>query len=394
MQIILPSAVSSAIQQLNNAGYEAYAVGGCVRDSLMGIAPKDWDITTSATPAEMQTVFADSRTIETGLKHGTLTVIKEGLPLEITTYRVDGDYSDGRHPDSVAFTGCLADDLQRRDFAINAMAYHPNIGVVDLYGGQEDISDGLISCVGEAKKRFSEDALRILRALRFASVLGFAITKETELAIRALYPTLSCVSVERITTEVTKLLSGTSAQRILIDYPEVFRHILPEIEGTHEYSLLSRVPATPIARWTALFYACDLSAEKAGGILRRLRLDNRSIRAAHTLISCRHMPLQTDADLLRLLNRLDNTDLLRDYMALNELDVDTCQRIVNVVADRRCYKVSMLAISGDDIVACGVRGPDVGVMLEALLNAVMDGKCTNEKKALLQYMQTLKKPVQ
>lgn len=394
MQIILPPAVSTAIQQLNNAGYEAYAVGGCVRDSLMGIAPKDWDITTSATPAEMQAVFADSRTIETGLKHGTLTVIKEGLPLEITTYRVDGDYSDGRHPDSVAFTGCLADDLQRRDFAINAMAYHPDIGVVDLYGGQEDISDGLISCVGEAKKRFSEDALRILRAMRFASVLGFAITKETELAIRALYPTLSCVSVERITTEVTKLLSGTSAQRILIDYPEVFRHILPEMGGAHEYSLLSRVPATPIARWTALFYACDLSAEKAGGILRRLRLDHRSIRAVQTLISCRHIPLQTDADLLRLLNRLDNTDLLRDYMALNELDFDTCQRIVNMVTDRRCYKISMLAISGDDIVACGVRGPDVGVMLEALLNAVMDGKCTNEKKALLQYMQTLKKPVQ
>ena len=394
MQIILPSAVSTAIQQLNNAGYEAYAVGGCVRDSLMGTEPKDWDITTSATPAEMQMVFADSRTIETGLKHGTLTVIVEGLPLEITTYRVDGDYSDGRHPDSVAFTGCLAEDLQRRDFTINAMAYHPDKGVVDLYGGQEDISDELISCVGVAQKRFSEDALRILRALRFASVLGFSITKETELAIRALYPTLSCVSVERITMEMTKLLCGTSAQRILVDYPEVFRHILPEMGGVHEYSLLSRVPATPVTRWAALLYSCDLSADEAGVILRRLRLDHRSVRAVQTLISCRYMPLQTDADLLRLLNRLDNTDLLRDYLALNELDVATCQRIVNMVTDRRCYKISMLAVNGNDIVAGGANGPDVGAILQALLNAVMDGKCTNNKQALLQYMQTLKKPVQ
>lgn len=394
MVITLPTAVETAIRQLNTAGYEAYAVGGCVRDSLLGKEPTDWDITTSATPEEMQEVFASYRTVETGLKHGTLTVIIDGMPLEITTYRVEGDYSDGRHPNSVSFTRCLSEDLCRRDFTVNAMAYHPAIGIVDLYGGREDLNSGIISCVGESEKRFSEDALRILRALRFASVLGFRITKDTECAIRALYPTLSCVSIERIATELGKLLCGVSAQRIVSDYFEVMHHLIPELQSGNDFYLLSIVPPESVARWAALFWCCGLSAEAAGEVLRRLRLDNHTIRNVKTLLNCRSMPHHTDADLLRLLNCLGDGDLLRDYLALVEMDGNTCLRIQRLIADNRCYKTSMLAVGGDDVVACGFCGPEVGLVLSALLNAVIDGVCTNEKQELIQYMQTMKKPVQ
>lgn len=394
MQIILPAAVESAIRQLNTAGYEAYVVGGCVRDSLLGKNPTDWDITTSATPAEMQKVFADYRTVETGLKHGTLTVIIDDMPLEITTFRVDGDYFDGRHPDSVMFTRCLTEDLCRRDFTINAMAYHPTVGLVDAFGGQDDLADGLISCVGEASKRFSEDALRILRALRFASVLGFRISKDTEMAIRALFPTLSCVSTERITAELGKLLCGISVQRIVGDYFDVFCHIIPEMKDAKEFYLLSQTPPSPVARWSAFFYCCNLSAESADTVLHRQRVDNHTIRAVKTLIACRYLPHNTDADLLRLLNRLNNVELLRDYLTLVDIDGATCLRIEHLIAEKRCYNLSMLAINGDDIVACGIHGPKVGIVLTSLLDAVIDGKCPNEKQALLQYMQVLKKPVQ
>lgn len=394
MVIFLPTEVETAIRQLNTAGYEAYAVGGCVRDSLLGKAPTDWDITTSATPTEMQEVFASYRMVETGLKHGTLTVIIDGMPLEITTYRVEGDYSDGRHPDSVSFTRCLSEDLRRRDFTVNAMAYHPLVGLVDLYGGREDLADGLVSCVGESEKRFSEDALRILRALRFASVLGFRITKDTECAIRALYPTLSCVSIERIATELDKLLCGTSAQRIVSDYFEVFLHLIPALQAAKDFYLLSIVPSVHVARWAALFWCCGLSAEAAGEVLRRLRLDNHTIRDVKTLLNCRSMPHHTDADLLRLLNCLGDGDLLRDYLALVEMDGNTCLRIQRLIADNQCYKTSMLAVSGNDVIACGFRGPEIGSVLSALLNVVMDGNCSNEKQELIQYMQTMKKPVQ
>ena len=215
VHIDLPVAVSSAIQKLNSAGFEAYAVGGCIRDSLLEYQPDDWDITTSATPSEMQAVFAEYRTVETGLQHGTLMVLLDGMSLEITTYRVDGTYSDGRHPDGVSFTRALSEDLRRRDFTINAMAYHPKTGLVDLYDGQADLAAAIIRCVGEPYRRFEEDALRILRALRFSSTLGFAMDDATAQALRALSSTLTKVSVERITTEFVKLLCGKDAENVL-----------------------------------------------------------------------------------------------------------------------------------------------------------------------------------
>ena len=390
----LPDAVLHAIQKLNEAGYEAYAVGGCVRDSLMGKAPQDWDITTSATPDEMQDVFAACRCIKTGLQHGTLTVILEDMPLEITTYRVDGDYSDGRHPDWVAFTPSLLEDLQRRDFTINAMAYHPTVGLVDPYGGQKDIRRGVIRCVGEADRRFSEDSLRILRALRFASVLGFSLDDDTSSSLLRLSPTLTRVAMERISVEVQKLLCGRDACRIVNEYKNVIHVVLPELSHCSDFSLLSRIPATPHVRFAALFLASGCSVDIAETVLRRLRMDKCTINCITQLLLCNHYPKDTDTDLLWLLNRLDK-HLIFDYLSLHMADETVIQRTRYLLDTNACYKVSMLAIDGNDIVASGIHaGPAVGCVLQLLLDAVIKGECPNEKKTLLNYVTKLKMPVQ
>lgn len=391
----LPVAVSSAIQKLNDAGFEAYAVGGCVRDSLLGRKPDDWDITTSALPQDMQSVFAEYRTIETGLKHGTLTVLMNGVPLEITSYRVDGAYSDGRHPDTVCFTRSLDEDLKRRDFTINAMAYHPHAGLIDLFNGQEDLAAGVVRCVGEPCKRFSEDALRILRALRFASVLGFRTDTKTEIALRTLSPTLSRVSAERIYAELSKLLCGASVSRVLHDYSCVIYEILPEIRSTDAFECLTRVPPTRAARFAALFWSELYDPQMVETALRRLRMDQRTMRDVLTLLSARGMPLATDSDALRLLNRLDDTNLIHDYLSLCNADDELRRRVERLLAEKRCYKVAMLAVNGSDLLAAGVRnGPEIGNILNRLLDAVIDEVCSNDKESLLSYVATIKKPVQ
>lgn len=395
MFITLPDAVLHAIQHLNKAGFEAYAVGGCVRDSLMGKSPEDWDITTSATPEEMQAVFHEHRCLETGLQHGTLTVIVEDTSLEITTYRVDGTYSDGRHPDSVVFTRSLAEDLRRRDFTINAMAYHPIHGLVDLYGGREDLRDGTIRCVGDANCRFNEDALRILRALRFASVLGFTLESDTAAALRRLAPTLTRVAMERITTEWAKLLCGTHCSAILQQFSEVVSVFLPEIRLTHDYALLTRVNPSVHTRLAALFLTTTTPLQEAEASLQRLRLDKQTVRRIHLLLTA---PPPTnsmdDAFLLRLLNHLD-ADLVFDYFSVYEIDTSVLQRTQQLLNNNVCYRISMLAVNGDDLVGAGISpGIAVGATLNDLLNAVMDGVCANTKNDLLAYVNHQKKPVQ
>lgn len=394
MHINLPSAVLTALEKLNTAGFEAYAVGGCVRDSQMGKKPFDWDITTSATPRETASVFTDFRTIETGIKHGTVTVIVDNTPLEITTFRLEGVYSDGRHPDSVSFSQRLSDDLQRRDFTINAMAYHPHTGLVDLYHGQADLADATIRCVGEPEKRFEEDALRIIRALRFAAVLDFAIDDATDVALRRLSPTLDKVSVERITAELSKLLCGKAASRIVGEYNDVFRCILPELPANSDYRLLSVTESTPIARFAALLWESEVSAECAEDILRRLRLDNHTIQSVTRLIRCKGMPHDNTQDLLWLLNRLD-TDLVWDYLTLNNV-ADTPRALVErLIRDGCCYKLSMLATNGRDLQKSGIGdGPVIGETLHTLLEAVINGDCRNNKSDLLRYANKIKKPVQ
>ena len=227
--LTLPAPVSDLLGRLTRAGFSAYVVGGCVRDSLLGLEPHDWDICTSALPDQMQEVFRDDRTVDTGLKHGTLMVIVDHEPYEVTTFRVDGDYTDHRHPDSVVFVDDLTKDLARRDFTVNAMAWSPDAGLQDPFAGQQDLSANLIRCVGKPEQRFEEDALRVLRALRFASVYDFAIEPDTASAIRKKAPDLKLVAGERIREELLKLLCGKAAGRILREYPEVLAEIIPEI---------------------------------------------------------------------------------------------------------------------------------------------------------------------
>ena len=229
MDWVLPAQVNTALARLHDAGYEAYIVGGCVRDRIMGREPKDYDITTSALPEQTAAVFAGERIIETGMKHGTVTVLLDGEPLEITTFRIDGTYSDSRHPDAVTFTPSLREDLARRDFTMNAMAYSSETGLVDPFGGQADIAAKYIRCVGDPDLRFREDALRILRALRFSSVLGFPIEPETDGAARYLCLLLKKISAERVFSELKQLLCGPDVRRVLLDYAGVLGAVLPEI---------------------------------------------------------------------------------------------------------------------------------------------------------------------
>lgn len=390
MFIQLPDAVVHAIAKLNAAGYEAYAVGGCVRDSLLGKAPTDWDITTSATPDEMQVVFANYLTIATGLKHGTLTVLVDETPLEITTYRIDGDYTDGRRPDSVQFTRSLGEDLRRRDFTVNAMAYHPEVGLVDDHNGQADLADRVIRCVGDPSQRFAEDSLRILRALRFSSVLGFGVDSDTSAALIAAAPTLSRVAVERIWVELTKLLCGVDAASIVSEYTDVLSVVIPEIQRFSDVSIVSKVSNKSYLRLAALFCAAELPTDAAIAILRRLHADTHTIECVKKLLSCRKWPIDTDADLLLLLRSLD-ADLIFDYFELVNVNDTIIDRVKDFLQDGVCYKVSMLAVNGEDMIAAGIPvGPEIGQTLNWLLNEVIHGRCDNVKEDLLIHIHNTK----
>ena len=239
--LTLPSQVHTALDRLTAAGWEAYVVGGAVRDALRGCAAGDWDITTNAEPAQVERVFAGERLIETGLRHGTVTVLLDGLPLEITTYRVDGDYTDHRRPDAVRFTRSLREDLLRRDFTMNALAYNPRTGLVDVCGGAEDIARGVVRCVGEPDRRFQEDGLRILRALRFASVLGFQIAPETAAAIHRNRALLQYLAAERVQSELTKLLCGQNVDAVLREFSDVLAVPIPELRPMFGFEQLRPV---------------------------------------------------------------------------------------------------------------------------------------------------------
>ncbi len=436
MNISLPSPVAQALSLLNRSGYEAYVVGGCVRDSLMGKRPEDWDITTNAAPTEMQTVFAGYRTIETGLKHGTLTVLVEDMPLEITTYRIDGTYSDSRRPDSVTFTSRLREDLQRRDFTINALAYHPETGIVDHFSGLADLAAGRIVCVGNPEKRFTEDALRIARALRFSATLGFPIEKVTAAAIHKLAPLLRRIAAERVATELKKLLCGRDVRQVLLAYPDVMTVILPELQPMiglqqenpyhhltvyeHTVETVAASPALPVHRLTMLLHdagkpACytrdeqgfdhfrghpAVSAAIAEQALERLRFDRSTIEAVKKLILHHDDTLShTDRALRRLLNKL-GADLAPMLVDVQMADVwgqhpdkrddrlvfleHLRRRLEELIAENACFRVKHLAITGEDLLQLGFpAGPKLGNALQTLLEAVMDDACPNEPNALL-----------
>ena len=391
MRMDLPAPVLHSLFALNQAGYEAYVVGGCVRDSLMGKTPFDWDITTSALPEETLAVFRDYRTIETGIQHGTVTVIVEDTPLEITTYRVDGDYSDGRHPDAVAFTHSLAEDLRRRDFTINAMAYSPDKGVVDLFGGLQDLSNSIIRAVGDPETRFTEDSLRILRGLRFSATLGFAIETTTAKAIHNLYQTLNRVSTERITTELTKLLCGQNASKILEEYADVLECVIPYQLNYHRVAqFLSMVTPTPLYRYSTLLF--DLNENEVTTLSKKLRFSRCLTEKLQVIVRYKNTPLYPSSpDVLRLLNKLDPelTQVLLSVRAVyDHADYSPIQQLAqNLVIQGACYRISDLAVKGVDLLATGMRpGPSIGVALSFLLDAVIDGHCPNEKETLLDYL--------
>lgn len=437
--LFLPPQVEFALNKLTAAGYEAYIVGGCVRDILRGESPSDYDITTSAEPQQTVEVFAGERIIETGLKHGTVTLLKEGMPLEITTYRIDGGYTDNRRPDRVTFTKTLTEDLARRDFTVNAMAYSRSGGIVDAFGGEEDLKNGIIRTVGDADCRFNEDALRIMRAIRFASVLDFKISDDTKKSIIKNRHLLNNISVERISTELIKLLCGKNAKEIILEYHEVLEVILPEIKGMHGFNQKNRwhiydvlthtavavenTPAYPILRLTALLHDCgkpdtfftddkgighfyghpEVSTQKAKEAFARLKLDNATTSLALTLIKYHDMPIEpTKKAVKKALNKLSPDvffmllDIKRaDNLAQNPeltadvlVTIETLGKIAKeIIQKEECFCLKDLKVNGNDLINAGIpAGKKLGQTLELLLEAVINEEVVNEKNALLTYL--------
>ena len=430
----IPEPVSEALQRLERAGHAAYLAGGCVRDLLRGVPPHDYDLTTDALPEETMEVFSAFPVIPTGLKHGTVTVLLDGFPLEITTFRTDGTYSDGRRPDSVRFTRTIEEDLRRRDFTVNAMAWSPVRGLADPYGGQTDLRNRLLRCVGVAEERFSEDALRILRGARFASCLGFALEEETERAMLRLTPALAQVSAERISAEFLRLLCGQDAERVLLRYRELMAFFLPELRPcfdfeqhtrhhcydvyTHTIKVVAAVPPEPTLRLAALFHdlakpACFVLREGKGHfpehpeqgaavsetVLRRLRVEKKRIREVGTLIRMHDAYLKRSSaeaapDLLRSVPSALVYPLL-DLMeadAKAKADPETSlahvkalrEEVERLQAQHPCLTLGDLAIRGDDLLAMGVpSGPEMGNLLQELLDRVTRGELENTREALL-----------
>ncbi len=385
----MPAAPATLIRRLNAAGFEAYAVGGCVRDTLLGLIPDDWDITTSALPQETAHVFADCHVIETGLQHGTITVRFEGKNYEITTFRVDGDYTDNRHPDRVTFTPNAEEDVKRRDFTINAMLWHPDSGIHDFVGGMADLQNNVLRCVGEPKRRFSEDALRILRALRFAAVYGFAVQPETRCAAVQLADTLCAVSAERIRVELFKLLCGAHAAGILDVFANVIREVLPEVTLTAQMlQTLDRAPRDLVCRLAVLLQKTDAAA-----VLRRLKTDNATIAQVDFVLQTVRLSPTTDPIALKKLLRLYSPKTLQRsinfHIALGK-DIPawkaTASALEALLSTNPCYSLEKLQISGKDILSFGLKGKEIGMMLDCVLTAVIEETCENERDALLTFV--------
>lgn len=354
--MLFPESVSKAVRLLEEAGFEAYPVGGCVRDTFLHLPCSDFDITTSALPEETRAVFSDYKVIETGIRHGTVTVMMD-LPLEITTFRVDLGYTDGRHPDAVAFTRSLREDLARRDFTINAMASRDG-KIIDPFGGLADIAGKRIRAVGDPYVRFREDALRILRGLRFAATLKFEIERETAAAMEAEKENLKNVSVERITEEIRRLSVGAHASRLVRNHLSVLRAVIPGLNPDLK-KLASLPPASPL-RLAALLG--DVRA------LDSLRLSNREADAVRFLLTA-----EVPTDPKRSLRRYGAWYTMLLYL-YHELEF-TMPDVI--------WKVKQLAVSGDDLLALGLSGVQIGETLEALLDAVMAGEVRNEREELL-----------
>ena len=394
-EILLPAAVTALLGRLRDGGFSAYAVGGCIRDSLLGRPVHDWDITTAARPEDTKAVFSDRRTLDTGLRHGTVTVLCENEPYEITTYRIDGAYADGRHPDAVAFTDLLAEDLKRRDFTVNAMAYAPSDGLVDLFGGREDLQRRLMRAVGDPAERFTEDALRILRAVRFAAVLGFSVEEETFSAACALRDRLSMVSGERICQEMNKLLCADSPAQILRKGAPVIAAAWPLATDSvrKNADCVSSLPARLPLRLAALFDGTEPS--KLCARLMRLR-QSRRVAAEAAAIADTAAALKEAAE-GRMRSLLGGTSLsvcrdacllaaAKGTLSLEEAAARASQ-FETWTAQHLCCRREDLALSGRDLMILGVpAGTAVGKWLDILLAEVLEGRLPNTQEALAEYV--------
>lgn len=435
MTMDMPKNVDTAINLLQSAGFEAYAVGGCVRDSLLGKTPNDWDITTSAKPEDMKSVLADFHCIDTGIKHGTVTVVIDGEPLEITTFRLDGEYEDNRHPKSVTFTSNLGADLGRRDFTVNAMAYSKKTETVDLFGGQNDLKNGIIRCVGDPDRRFNEDALRILRALRFASALDFEIEEKTAQSLLKNRALLGNISEERIAKELLKLVCGKGAKRILTGFAPVLFEILPELQpmyknshdnphhcyDIYEHTLIAveSIDPEPTLRFAMLLHDCGkpavkkfdengvahfyghqrISAEISAQILARLKVSNKFRDEILFLVSNhdRWELYENTEEMPRYLSKFGLDGVLKllkvmraDVLAQSpeyryRLDqiADAEKTAKNLAAQKPCLSLSELQINGRTLMDIGIpQGRKLGAVLAQLLDEVIDGVTKNTQEAL------------
>lgn len=436
MEIILPQGAQFIIGRLSRHGKSCYAVGGCVRDSLRGETPKDWDFTTDALPDEIEAYFSDQKTVTVGKKYGTIAVILDGEQYEITTFRVDGEYKDSRHPETVLFSDDLRDDLSRRDFTVNAMAYSPTTGLVDLFGGKSDLEYGVIRCVGDPAKRFGEDALRILRALRFASVLNFTIEPQTQNAILQMKDTLANIASERIVAEMNKLLCGENVASVLRRFRYVISVFIPELTSTfgfeqnsphhnrtvyrHIVASVKNIEPDAILRTTMLFHDIAkplsqttdergkshyrnhpmLGAAMAEKIMKRLCYPNHFIDEVTTLIRHHDDRIKPDtviikkylgllgADLMRKLIKVQRADIYAQSMYMREEKLSNLDEVEKeterILAAGECYQLKMLAVSGRDIIHLGVAsGKQIGKILNTLLNMVIKGEINNSREELL-----------
>ena len=431
----LPEQVQNILLRLESAGYEAWCVGGAVRDALLGLTPGDWDVTTSAPPEVTLALFAP-HALPTGLQHGTVTV-GGGHGVEVTTFRRDGNYLDNRHPDHVEFTGSLTEDLARRDFTVNAIAVNLRGELADPFGGRADLAARTLRAVGEAEKRFEEDALRILRGLRFASKLGFTIEPDTAEAIRRCAPLLRNIAPERIQVETTGILCGQYAAEVLLDYPDVLGVFMPEIlpcVGFDQHSVyhcydvwehtaraVAAAKPLPVLRWALLLHdlgkpsTFTMDEEGRGhfyghwresvplgeAILNRLRMDNHSKRTILTLVERHDTPLTLSEksvrrslarygeETLRLLlevKRADNLAQAEPYRDRQTLIAQFEDLLELALQSGECFSLKQLAVKGGDLTALGLRGPAVGEALNELLDLVMDEKLPNDKGVLLEYI--------
>ena len=440
----IPAPVRQILQRLRDRGFLAYAVGGCVRDTLLGRIPGDWDICTSALPLETEACFSDLRVIETGLKHGTVTVLLAGAPYEITTFRRDGNYLDHRRPEQVAFVSSLEEDLRRRDFTINAMALGLNGEVIDLFGGREDLDRRVIRCVGDPEQRFREDALRILRGLRFASQLEFTLEPDTAAAMERCKDLLALVSGERIYAEMTKLLVGPGAASVLERYGTILAGAFPELLPAmgflqrhpchnrdvwgHTVEALGYSAPEPVIRWALLLHDlgkpdCFTLDEKGTGhfyghprrseelareILGRLHPDKNTAEAICTLVLHHDDGAPVERRAVRRWIGRYGPELLEQLLEVKRADAlahadlpRTRQRYgavlafrdltKQVLAEEACFTVKDLAVSGKDLLAAGVQpGPEVGRLLNLLLEDVLEDRCDNRREALLERLKDLR----